>query len=184
MKHHYIGHIYINTSSQDASSAFGNYFGEGIIQLDLDKNDLRVKVANSPLPLTFFTRNLEGMKNGNTVVFMLEIAFALIPASIISFIVKEREDNLKHQQIISGASLFAYWSSNFAMDMFKSLITATLSIGLIYAFEVDVCVILVYIGYLLVYYIYIYIVTLGMGFDPCICNGYYSIYVCYIILIY
>jgi ATP-binding cassette subfamily A (ABC1) protein 3 len=50
--------------------------------------------------------------------------------------VKERENNLKHQQLISGVSLVAYWLSNGAMDIFKSLIPCGIAIAMIYAFDV------------------------------------------------
>ena len=62
---------------------------------------------------------------------------SLVPASIISFIVQEREENLKHQQLISGVSLVAYWVSNGVMDIFKSLIPCGISIAMIYAFSVS-----------------------------------------------
>lgn len=37
------------------------------------------------------------------------IAFCFLPASYVIFVVKEREVKAKHQQIISGVSLSAYW---------------------------------------------------------------------------
>jgi ATP-binding cassette subfamily A (ABC1) protein 3 len=35
------------------------------------------------------------------------------------YIVKERENNVKHQQIVSGVSLIAYWGSLFVIDYAK-----------------------------------------------------------------
>jgi ATP-binding cassette, subfamily A (ABC1), member 3 len=67
--------------------------------------------------------------------FVVSIGFALIPAIVTSFIVNERENNLKHQQLISGMSLPAYWISNFIFDLFKALIPSTIIIGLIYAYN-------------------------------------------------
>jgi ATP-binding cassette subfamily A (ABC1) protein 3 len=37
------------------------------------------------------------------------------------FIVKERETNSKHQQIVSGVSVYAYWLSNLLIDVAQVL---------------------------------------------------------------
>lgn len=68
---------------------------------------------------------------------MVSIGFALIPAAIISFIVNEREKNLKHMQLISGMNLSAYWISNMFFDIVKGVIPSGIVIGLFYAFQVS-----------------------------------------------
>jgi ATP-binding cassette subfamily A (ABC1) protein 3 len=70
-------------------------------------------------------------------VFVVSIGFALIPAAVISFILNEREKNLKHMQLISGLNLSAYWVSNLIFDMVKGTIPAAIVIGLMYAFELQ-----------------------------------------------
>lgn len=42
-----------------------------------------------------------------------------MPCAIISFILIERVENLRHMQIISGMSLTAYWLSNMIADIIK-----------------------------------------------------------------
>jgi ATP-binding cassette subfamily A (ABC1) protein 3 len=69
---------------------------------------------------------------------MYNIAFSIIPAILVSFIVLEKEGNLKHQQMISGMSLASYWLSNFLYDIIFNLILASIGIGLLYAFDVDI----------------------------------------------
>ncbi|KAF1787525.1 P-loop containing nucleoside triphosphate hydrolase [Phytophthora cactorum] len=46
------------------------------------------------------------------------IAFTFLPASIVVFLVKEKqaEHNSKHQQLVSGVSLPAFWLSNYIWD--------------------------------------------------------------------
>eukprot|EP00435_Cladocopium_sp_Y103_P007432 s4562_g2.t1 len=53
---------------------------------------------------------------GNGVII---IAFSWIPPAIVAYVVREREahHNSKHQQLISGVSIFAYWTSNFLWDV-------------------------------------------------------------------
>lgn len=50
------------------------------------------------------------------------MALSLISCVIISFIIKEREQQLKHMQIISGVSLLAYWISNMIGDIMKTYV--------------------------------------------------------------
>lgn len=38
---------------------------------------------------------------------MIAIAFAFVPASVVAIIVREREINVKHLQLISGVDTFA-----------------------------------------------------------------------------
>ena len=59
----------------------------------------------------------------------------MIPASMVSYIVSERTKNLKHMQLLSGMSLFAYWVSNMIFDMIKALIPCGIVIGLLSAFD-------------------------------------------------
>lgn len=76
--------------------------------------------------------------SGVFIVVVVAIAFSLIPAVIISFILHEREKNMKHLQLISGMNLPAYWFSNMIFDIIKSMIPCTIIVGLIYAFSVEV----------------------------------------------
>lgn len=64
------------------------------------------------------------------------IAFSFIPASFAVFVVKEREINAKHQQLISGVSIPAYWLSTFAWDIMNYMLPCILSIILIIAFDI------------------------------------------------
>jgi ATP-binding cassette subfamily A (ABC1) protein 3 len=49
------------------------------------------------------------------------IGMAFIPTGIITFIVKEREFNVKHQHLISGVSIPAYWLSTYTWDIVKHI---------------------------------------------------------------
>jgi ATP-binding cassette subfamily A (ABC1) protein 3 len=83
-------------------------------------------------------RDRAATANGIFIVFVVSIGFALIPGAIVSFIVNEREKNLKHMQLISGMSLIAYWTSNMLFDFIKAIIPSGIVIGLIYAFDLKV----------------------------------------------
>lgn len=69
----------------------------------------------------------------NTVGFMM----ALVPCVMVGFILKEREQSLKHMQLISGMNLPAYWMSNMIADIVKVYIPIILTIACSYAFSVN-----------------------------------------------
>ena len=66
---------------------------------------------------------------------MLSIALSLIPTGMVSFILNERENNIKHMQLISGMSLFGYWAANMIADILKAYFPILVIIGLSYAFN-------------------------------------------------
>jgi ATP-binding cassette subfamily A (ABC1) protein 3 len=52
------------------------------------------------------------------------------------YIVKERENNVKHQQIVSGVSLVAYWGSLFVIDYAKWVFCSAWTIIMILAINI------------------------------------------------
>lgn len=69
------------------------------------------------------------------IVFVVAIGFALIPSTIVSYIVHEREKNIKHMQWISGMNMVSYWLSNYIFDVCKAYIPMLLVIALLYIFD-------------------------------------------------
>jgi ATP-binding cassette subfamily A (ABC1) protein 3 len=48
----------------------------------------------------------------------------LIPSWLIAFLVKERRDKIKHQQLVSGGSTNMYWLSHWLIDSGKHVLLA------------------------------------------------------------
>jgi len=90
-----------------------------------------ISVINHPLPRTFDQLQINNTIAGFLGGFIFSLALAFKFASIIAFIVKEREDRSKHQQIVSGMKLSAYWTANFVYDYVLYLIVAIVSVGII-----------------------------------------------------
>lgn len=67
----------------------------------------------------------------------MAIALALIPCVIIAFIIKERVQQLKHMQLISGVSLPAYWLSNLIADISKTLVPMLIALVLMNIYGVE-----------------------------------------------
>ena len=95
-------------------------------------------MQNHPLPIT--QQQLDASSGGDGVLSSLVfgLAFAFIPAGIVAYIVKEREMNVKHQHLISGVSLWAYWIINYLWDILVSTIVAILAALIILAFGMGV----------------------------------------------
>ena len=89
-----------------------------------------------PMKLTKQIASFENTAKGFIASILVSIAFAFIPASLIVIIVKERENNVKHQQIVSGVSLTAYWLSNLLVDFLKYLIPCFATIGILFMYNV------------------------------------------------
>jgi len=69
---------------------------EAILQKALGKPNLKFKLTTQPYPITQKLRQRAATAGGIFTSFVVSIGFALIPATIISLIVSEREKNLKH----------------------------------------------------------------------------------------
>ena len=67
---------------------------------------------------------------------MVSIGLALIPCVMVSYILKEREEQLKHMQLISGMSLFGYWAANLLADVIKAFVPVAAFILLCWAIGV------------------------------------------------
>ena len=141
--------FYLNTISQNnydftifqnSTAPFSQYYAttalhNSLIKYYTNKNTAKINMNLKPLPLTSKIKNLEGTIDGFILVSFISLAFVLIPSSMIIFIIKERENNAKHQQLISGVNVFAYWLSNFLVDFVNYLIPSMVFFVLFYVFD-------------------------------------------------
>ena len=96
--------------------------------------DVVLKITNMPLRLTKRAFSLQSSANGIVGSFMFSIALAFIPASLITYIVKERETMVKHQHMVSGVTLLSYWSSSFTIDFLKHVVPSFFCMLMVLAF--------------------------------------------------
>jgi ATP-binding cassette subfamily A (ABC1) protein 3 len=99
---------------------------------------MKVSFNTNPYPITITLLNRSQSASGTFIVFVIGIGFSLIPAAIMSFIVSEREKNLRHMQLISGMNISSYWVSNMIFDILKAEIPMVAVICLIYIFGLGV----------------------------------------------
>ena len=131
---------YEYTIFQNSTAPFSQYYATTAMHSSLIKyytknKNAKINMSLKPLPLTSKIKNLAGALDGFILVSFISLAFVLIPSSMIIFIIKERENNAKHQQLISGVNIFAYWFSNFLVDFINYMIPAMVFFILFFVFD-------------------------------------------------
>ena len=128
--------LFMNTTAADSIHIGQVQANTAILKVATGNADASITVKVVPLPLTDQIKSFEGLVDAFLACFFLAIAYAFIPSSLIMFLVTERENNAKLQQIVSGVSLSAYWFSNFLVDFVKYLIVAVMTYLAILAFDI------------------------------------------------
>lgn len=129
--------ILVNGSAMHGAGIYMNLVHEAFLQVMTGNGKATIVANNYPLPRTSKQDSNEASLDAFTAALFFMIAFCFIPASYVSFIVKEREVKAKHQQIISGVSIYAYWCSSWVWDVVSYLPTVVLVFCLVLAFGID-----------------------------------------------
>lgn len=125
----------VNTRAPTSSLFLQTLAAQTLINSMLSKT-INITVVNSPMPRTYQQTQINNAIAGFFGSFIFALALAFKFASIISFIVKERVDRSKHQQIVSGMKISAYWIANFIYDFLLYLVVAIIAIILIIALKI------------------------------------------------
>ncbi|ETK91973.1 hypothetical protein L915_04575 [Phytophthora nicotianae] len=136
--------LFVNTSAPHSSAVFKAVMDQAAYRFfasDSGASDssVNLKVSSHPLPVTAVTKAFFGSALAFVACMFTCIAFTFLPASIVVFLVKEKqsEHNSKHQQLVSGVSLPAFWASNYIWDLAMYLFPCVLALVLIYGFNVS-----------------------------------------------
>ena len=124
-----------DTISRQSTAIYLNYLLKNIVRYASRNDKLEIEVINEPLPYTREEKGDKQDRNNIIILFFISLSFSLIPANFITLIIKERENNSKHLQIISGISLFSYWFNNYIFELFKYYVVGGFCIFLIYLFD-------------------------------------------------
>ncbi|CAE7902215.1 ABCA1 [Symbiodinium sp. KB8] len=95
-----------------------------------------IQAGSKPVPFTQEELSIQSSASAFVAVLFITLAFAFIPASFAVFVVREREVSAKHQQLISGVSIPAYWVATYCWDIANYAVPCILSIVLVVAFDV------------------------------------------------
>eukprot|EP00599_Poterioochromonas_sp_BG-1_P016760 CAMPEP_0173165656 /NCGR_PEP_ID=MMETSP1105-20130129/21518_1 /TAXON_ID=2985 /ORGANISM="Ochromonas sp., Strain BG-1" /LENGTH=1579 /DNA_ID=CAMNT_0014086689 /DNA_START=11 /DNA_END=4746 /DNA_ORIENTATION=+ len=132
-----IYNILVNASALHGPGVFMSLVHQSYLQAITGKSTASITAHNHPLPQTYKQKNQSASIDAFVVSLFVMIAFCFIPASFTVFVVKEREVKAKHQQVISGVSIYAYWMSTYLWDTISYLPTAALVIAIMYAYKID-----------------------------------------------
>lgn len=91
----------------------------------------------SPIALNQATKEVTSQAISMAVSQDIVLALAFVPAYIVLFLVKEREVGMKHQQIISGINIPAYWLSEFLWDTLVYCVVVACELLLMWLFQMD-----------------------------------------------
>jgi ABC-type multidrug transport system ATPase subunit len=87
-----------------------------------------ITVLAHPLPYTIREAVATSSIFSYGAACIAAMAFAFLPATFASFVVKERETGSKHLQRLSGVSATAYWAASYAFDVTTYLLPASATI--------------------------------------------------------
>ena len=129
----------LDINSPSVLAYFTDFMSTALLRHSTGDNELTLNLSYGSFPQSKLIDNVLS----TTMAIMTVISFSLSVGSITSAIaanlVMERNDTIKHQQIVSGASLFAYWLSIYIVDILKFILPALSFIFITYImdFQVD-----------------------------------------------
>jgi ATP-binding cassette subfamily A (ABC1) protein 3 len=110
---------------------------ESVLKTASDNTDFTFTTVNAPLPVFDVFTQRQDAGGALDFAFMSALAFAMIPTTMIAFILNERELQLKHIQLISGMNLPAYWLANGSADVIKAYVPVLLTMLIAVIFSVS-----------------------------------------------
>ena len=135
LNHNYEFSVFPDIISRQSTPIYANYMLNNLVRYAAKNKNLEIEIINEPLPYTMKEKMDKQERNRIIVLFFISISFSLIPANFITVIIKERENNSKHLQIISGISLFSYWLNNYIFELIKYYVIGGICIFIIYLFD-------------------------------------------------
>ena len=127
----------LNSRVRHAIPIYSYYFLSSIIQRECLKRNKNVTITYThyPMPLTYDMMEQRALGSNLAIIFIIAIAFAILPANFISLLVKERTNNSKHLMRISGINIISYWLVNYIFEFIKYYFTTGICLILLYIFN-------------------------------------------------
>jgi len=94
-------------------------------------SDHTITTSFFPLPETKREDDIFSNYNQDLAVTFITLALPFVPAAFITYIVREKEIKAKHQQMVSGVGVVAYWLSSFLWDNISFVVTIFLFVALV-----------------------------------------------------
>ena len=137
--------LFLNSTSQDVVGSFGAFVHQAFLRKYCDAGantkctkDLKLNFIEKPFPLTKQFEAVIKTAAGTSTAILMAIAWLMMSDSLIQNIIRERFRNIKHQIMVSGSSLTAYWLAHYLADILHQSIPSVVGILGIWAFGIDV----------------------------------------------
>ncbi|DAZ93924.1 TPA: LOW QUALITY PROTEIN: hypothetical protein N0F65_008867 [Lagenidium giganteum] len=137
--------VLVNTTLPHGSVAFKTMMDQALYRFmakkadsSVDASGLSLKAINQPLPDAAASKARASSAATYFVSIFVVLAFAYFPAASVVLLVKEKEaqHNSKHQQLVSGVQLSAFWLANFVWDVVVYVVPFAAALALIQGFNV------------------------------------------------
>jgi len=92
---------------------------ESVLKTATNDSSFDFKTKSIPFPPTYEVKIRFTGPNTGTIIFLSSIAYSMMITAVVSYLVVERINGLKHLQLVSGMQLEAYWTANFVFDFIK-----------------------------------------------------------------
>lgn len=129
--------IWQNSTAAHGAPIISQLIADALLRTAGGSETASITAKLHPLPLTLTQTTQTAQTSTFTSALIIVMAFAFIPVSFATFIVRERQLEVKHQQLISGVSITAYWTSTFLFDVVSYIIPCAGSIIMILAFQIS-----------------------------------------------
>ena len=106
--------IHGNFTAVFAGPLYAQFVGDTVLKTITSRASIKTNI--NPLPFTATQNTVISNYQVNIVVTFILLAIPYVPAAFATFIVREREVKAKHQQLVSGVSIPAYWLATFVWD--------------------------------------------------------------------
>jgi len=123
--------IHANFTALHALPLFSNLMADAVAKYK-GSSTPSISVSLHPFDYTKAQSGVSSAYQTDTVVTFLMLAVSFVPAAMATFVVREREVKAKHQQVVSGVGIPAYWLSTFLWDQVTYM-------GLLFLFVIVIC---------------------------------------------
>ncbi|KAH9151195.1 hypothetical protein LEN26_003903, partial [Aphanomyces euteiches] len=126
----------VNTTSYHAAAIYKAMADGAIYKVFSNKT---LQVVSKPLPAASGDKSMVSYFLAFSTTLFIVMAFAQYSTAIVPGLVHEKNPlhNAKHQQLVSGVSLTAFWLANYVVDLLLYAIPAAACIGLLVFFDVE-----------------------------------------------
>lgn len=124
-----------NLTGVHSMAVFMNLADKALLRQLSGRPQADISVTVRPWPLTRQQKDTVNSINGVTAAIVVALALSFVPTAFVVHVVKDREQNSKLLQRISGVNMYTYWLASFAWDYANFLVCAGVCSLILLAFN-------------------------------------------------